>query len=154
MTRKSSDWSEILQWEKQISTSFSIEESAGQCSRQICYRRKFDASVDTYNVQRHGWTTQTGSQGSWRSGPSTKRKICLTLSGTMWTRLRVLMLKSDYLQGRWRTRSLNKLSFWILNLKKVSIYLMYGVLYIIKLKLINPFVKFYKKIFRMFTFYP
>ena len=38
------------------------------------------------------------------------RQICVTPCGTMWTSLRVLMLKSNYLQGRSRTRSFNKLS--------------------------------------------
>ena len=33
-------------------------------------RVKLVSGADTYNVQRHGWTTQTDSQGSWRSGPS------------------------------------------------------------------------------------
>ena len=100
---------------------YAIEESAGQCSRKLCSRRKIDPSADTYNVQRHGWTTQTGSQGSWRSGPSKQRFVWLCC-GTMWTSLRVLMLKSDYLQGRRRTRSFNKLSMWIINLRNRSIY--------------------------------
>ena len=30
---------------------YAIEESAGQCSRKLRYRGKFDASVDTYIVQ-------------------------------------------------------------------------------------------------------
>ena len=47
-------------------------------------------------------------------------KICC---GTMWTSLRVLMLKSDYLQGSRRTISFNKLSMWSINLKNLSIYL-------------------------------
>ena len=38
------------------------------------------------------------------------RKICVTLRSTMWTSLRVLMIKSDNFQGRRRTRSFNKLS--------------------------------------------
>ena len=65
--------------------------------------------------------------------------------GTMWTSLRVLLLKSDYLQGRRRTRSFNKLFMWIINLKNLSIYLMFWILYKIKLFLINPLVTFYKK---------
>ena len=55
---------------------YPIEESAGQCSRKLCCSGKFDASADTYNVQRHGCTTQTGSQGSWRSGPSKQKELC------------------------------------------------------------------------------
>ena len=55
---------------------YAIEESAGQSCRKLCSRRKFDPSADTYNVQRHGWTTQTGSQGSWGSGPSKQKDLC------------------------------------------------------------------------------
>ena len=52
------------------------------------------------------------------------RKICVTLRCTMWTSLRVLMLKSDNLQGKRRTRSFNKLWMWNKHLKNSSIYLM------------------------------
>ena len=55
---------------------YAIEESAGQCGRKVCKRGNIDASADTYNVQRHWWTTQTGSQGSWRSGPSKQKDLC------------------------------------------------------------------------------
>ena len=34
-------------------SGYEIEESAGQCSRQLCWREKFDPSADTYIVQRH-----------------------------------------------------------------------------------------------------
>ena len=47
-------------------------------------------------------------------------KICVTL----WTSLRVLMLKSNYLQGRMRTRNFSKLARWIINLKNLPICLM------------------------------
>ena len=33
---------------------FAIEESAGQCSQKFCKRGNFEASAETYNVQRHG----------------------------------------------------------------------------------------------------
>ena len=46
------------------------------------------------------------------------RKICVTL---LRYRLRVPMIKSEYVQGR---RSFNKLSTWFINLKNLSIYLM------------------------------
>ena len=39
-----------------------------------------------------------------------KKNFRVFCCGTMWTSLRVLMLKSDYLQGRRRTRNFNKLS--------------------------------------------
>ena len=51
----------------------------------------------------------------------TNRKICVTL--LRWTSLRVLMLKSDYLQGRKRTRNFKKLSMWNINLRNLCIYL-------------------------------
>ena len=65
----------------------------------------------------------------------------------MWTSLRVLMLKSDFLQGRRRTRIFNRLSMWITNFKILSIYLMLWILYMIKILLINSFVMYYKRNF-------
>ena len=52
------------------------------------------------------------------------KSIVWLCCGTMWTNRRVHMLKSDYLQGRRRTRSFNKLSMCITNMKNLSIYLM------------------------------
>ena len=43
---------------------------------------------------------------------------------TMWTSWRVFMLRSVFLHGRRRTRSLKKLSMWNINWKNLSIYLM------------------------------
>ena len=111
----------LRNWRSRFQPIYAIEETTGQCSRKLCSRRKFDPSADTYNVQRHGWTTQTGSQGSWRIGPSKQKDLWLCC-GTMWISLRVHMLKSDCLQGRRRTRSFNKLSMWIINLRSLSIY--------------------------------
>ena len=53
-----------------------IQESASQCSRKLWQRGKSVITAHTNNVQRHGWTTQTGSQGDWRSGPSKYKHLC------------------------------------------------------------------------------
>ena len=50
-----------------------------------------------------------------------RKNLC---NSAAWTSLRVLMLKSEYLQGTRRTRSFNKLSMWIINLKNLSFYFM------------------------------
>ena len=34
------------------------------------------SSAVTYDLQGHGWTIQTGSQGGWRSGPSKQKNLC------------------------------------------------------------------------------
>ena len=57
---------------------FAIEESAGHCSKKSRWRGKLVPSADTYNVQRHRRTTQTVSQGCWRSELSEK-KSCVAL---------------------------------------------------------------------------
>ena len=81
------------------------------------------------------------------------RKIVWLYCCTMWTSLRVLMLKSDYLQGRRRTKSINKLLMWIINLKNLSIYLIEWILFMTIKILINPFVMSYKELIHILTFY-
>ena len=53
-----------------------IEKSGGHCSRELCYRGKMLSNCDTNTVQRHGWRTQIGSEGGWRSGPSKQKRFC------------------------------------------------------------------------------
>ena len=61
-------------------------------------------------------------------------------------KIRVTLLpKSNFLQARRRTRSFNELSMWFINLKNLSIYLMYWALIMMKFLLINPSVMFSKK---------
>ena len=52
-----------------------------------------------------------------------KERFLWLCCGTLWTNLRVPVLKSDDLQGRRRTRSFNKLSMWIIKLENLSFYL-------------------------------
>ena len=65
----------------------------------------------------------------------------------MWTSQKILMLKSDCFQRKKRTRNFIKSSMWKMNLKNLSIYLMWGILYSIKILLINSIVMSYKSIF-------
>ena len=53
------------------------------------------------------------------------RRICVTLLRYNVDKPGSFYAQSDYLQGRRRTRSFNKKSMSIINLKKLSIYLMY-----------------------------
>ena len=83
--------------------------------------REENLSADTYNVQRHGWTTQTGSQGSWRSVSGKQKDFCDSTAvqcGQAWE-----MLNSYFLQGRRMTRTFSKLPMSIVNLN-LSVYLM------------------------------
>ena len=38
--------------------------------------RQLVRNADTYNVQRHGLTTQTGSHDGWRSSPNKQIDLC------------------------------------------------------------------------------
>ena len=116
-------WSKTLQWKRQISTSSCDWGISWSLQRKSFVERKTCPQCETNNVQRHGWTTQTTSQREWRSEPS-KQRFAWLCCGTMWTSQQVHTPKSDYLPGRRRTRSLNKLSMWIIKLKNLSIYLM------------------------------
>ena len=55
---------------------YAIEEPTGHCSRKLYWRWKLVHSADTYNVRRESWTTHTGSQGGWRTGPSEQKDFC------------------------------------------------------------------------------
>ena len=65
-------------WGGRFQPVYAIEESAGQCSRKLCQKRRLAGTpaADTSNVQRHGWATQTGSQGGWRKGPRKQKDLC------------------------------------------------------------------------------
>ena len=54
---------------------YAIEESAGHCSRKILLKRKTCPKDDGNTFQRNGWTTQTASQGGWRSEPSKHKDL-------------------------------------------------------------------------------
>ena len=60
----------LVHSESQISTSLFDWGIRWSLQQKTLLERKIYPSADTYNVQRHGWTTRTGSQGSWHSGPS------------------------------------------------------------------------------------
>ena len=83
------------------------------------YRGNFDPSADTYNVQRHGWTTQTGSEGGCRSGPSKQIDSCdfaAVQCGQAWE-----FLWSSPIICKEEAR--RELSTRIIHLKKLSTYL-------------------------------
>ena len=60
--------------------------------------RKFNPSADTYNVQRHGQTTQIGSQVNSRSGPNKQKSLCDT------TAVHCGKTESSYAQARFFAR--------------------------------------------------
>ena len=64
--------------------------------------------------------------------------------GTAWTSQIVLISKSEYLQGRMRTKILKLLKSYI-NFKSLSIYFIKWFQYMISFLLINPFVMSHKK---------
>ena len=53
-----------------------IEESASHGSRNLSWRGKLVPSAHTNNIQRHGWTTQSRSQGCRRIGQSKQKGMC------------------------------------------------------------------------------
>ena len=62
-----------------IQPVYAIEESAGHCSRKLCWRWNPVPCDDTYSDQWHGWTTKTGSPGGWRSGSSKEKDLCASV---------------------------------------------------------------------------
>ena len=76
VTTNSFDWSKIFRWGRQTSTSLWDWGITSSMQQKFLQEKKVYPSADTYNVARHGWTTQTASQGSWRSGPIKERDLC------------------------------------------------------------------------------
>ena len=48
---------------RRFQPAHAIEESAGHCSRKLCWTGELLSNADTNNVERHGSTTQVGLQG-------------------------------------------------------------------------------------------
>ena len=80
----------------------------------LCIKSLFFSSADTYNVQRHGWTFQTDSQGSWRSGPS-KLKMLLDSVAVQCGQAGVFLRSSPITCKEEGGREVLTLSMWIKN---------------------------------------
>ena len=82
----------------------------------------------------------------WLAGPLTlwivRTERCAWLRCfTMCTSQRVHVVKFDYLPGQKRTRSFTKTFMWFIYLKNFSTYLMFWILYMMKVLLWNPLLK-------------
>ena len=123
MTTEAFTWSKISQWDRQISTSsckwgvnWSLQQKTSVESKTGPQLLMPTKSNDMDEQQQLAHTlVDVLERASW--------KIWVTLLSTMWKNRRVHMLKSDFLQGRRRTRNFGRLFLWNLDVPNLSIYL-------------------------------
>ena len=68
LTKGEADFNPIMGLRNQVATA-----------AKNLVEKKLVSSCDTYNFQRNGWTTQTGSQGNWYSGPNAQKDFVTLL---------------------------------------------------------------------------
>ena len=122
-----------------------IEESAGHCSKILRRRTRTVLFTDTNNVEIQGWSTQTGSHGSWRCGLF-KQKGMRDYVALQCRQAREFICPSPIICEKKKrikisTNPLCEIQTWW-KYKPTGFNELYWSLYMMELVLISPFEKF------------
>ena len=123
-TTETFDWSEISQWEKQISTNSWDRGISSPLEQKTLAERKFchecwHQQCPKTRLNNSNWLTRRLML--WKKETEGCEWLC---PDTTWGIQKIQKLKSHSLHGRRMTRSFNKLFMWFRDFKKLKIYLM------------------------------